>query len=71
MKINTEEIENQIVSISTDISIIDSLICFLNLGIEDKFDLTNHDLANLTIVIRNMIKSAKTNFDEIEQILDI
>ena len=71
MEINKQQLEKRIISIGTDITIIDSLINFLNLAIEDRADFSNYDVANLTIVIRNMIRIVKTKYDKLEQLLEI
>ncbi len=71
MEINKEQLEHKIISIGTDLTLVDSLISFLSMGIEDKFELTNYDLANLTIVIKKMMKIIKSKYDKIEQILEI
>ncbi len=66
-----EQLKNKVISIGTDITIVDSLINFLEMGIEDKFDLNNYDLANLALVIQKMMKIIKSKQDKIEQILEI
>ena len=71
MEINKQQIEKKIISLGTDINIVDSLINFLNIAIEDNSNFSNYDIANLTIVIRNMIRIIKTKYDKLEQILDI
>ena len=70
MEINKQQLEKRIISIGTDITIIDSLINFLNLAIEDRADFSNYDVANLTIVIRNMVRIVKTKYDKLEQLLE-
>ena len=71
MEINKQQLEKKIISLGTDINIADSLINFLNIAIEDNSNFSNYDIANLTIVIRNMIRIIKTKYDKLEQILDI
>ena len=66
-----EQLKNKVISIGTDITIVDSLINFLEMGIEDKFDLNNYDLANLALVIQKKMKIIKSKQDKIEQILEI
>ena len=66
-----EQLKNKVISIGTDITIVDSLVNFLEMGIEDKFDLNNYDLANLALVIQKMMKIIKSKQDKIEQILEI
>ncbi len=69
--IEIDKIENKIQSVGIDLSILNSLVNFLNYGIEDGSEFNNADIANLAIQISRMTKSIISKYDTIEQILDI
>lgn len=66
-----EKVEKKIQSIGNDITIIDSLLNFLDLGMSSDYDLTNADLSNLTTVIKKMTKILKLKYERLEHLLNI
>lgn len=75
MKVNLEkeavEIEEKIISIGSDLSVAVSLVKFLDLSINDEFEVSNKDIANLAIILRNHINNIVDRYDDLETALDL
>lgn len=71
LKDEANEIEKKIISIGNDLSVAASLVKYLDLSINDSFGLSNKDIANLTIALRNLLDKIVEEYDSFECSLDI
>ena len=75
MKTNLEKdalkIEEAIVSIGSDLAAAGSLVKYLDLSLNEEFDISNMDVANLTIVLREHLKQIMQKYDKLECILEL
>ncbi len=60
------EISDKVQSIGINLTLISTLINFLECGISDNYDLTNMDIENLVSVMKKMIKVTIKDYDELE-----
>ena len=69
---NSERLENKVRDLGIDITLMGSLVNFLVEGINDNSgQMKNIDIANLSEVIKRMVKIIKLKQDNIEKILNI
>lgn len=71
LKEEATEIEEKIISIGNDLAVAASLVKYLDLSINDSFCLSNKDIANLTIALRNLLDKIVEEYDSFECSLDI
>lgn len=68
----SEKLENKVRSLGIDITLVGSLVNFLVEGINDNSgQMKNIDIANLSEVIKRMVRIIKIKQDNIEKILNI
>ncbi len=68
----SEKLENKVRSLGIDITLVGSLVNFLVDGINDNSgQMKNIDIANLSEVIKRMVRIIKIKQDNIEKILNI
>ncbi len=67
----SEKLEKKLHSIGIDITLIDSLVKFLDAAMSDDLDITDVDKANLTIVLKRIVKIIKSKYDSVEQLINI
>lgn len=65
------QVEDKLKSIGIDLTIIESLINFLDAVINEEIDVRSDDLSNLVIVIKRMLRKIILKYDKIEHILDL
>ena len=65
------KIENEIQSLGIDLTIIESLANIIEGTICEEYNINNVDIANLTIVLKRLIKIVKSKCDNIESYLNI
>ena len=71
-KIDISKISESVQNIGIEITLIESLINFLRLGILDnETHMKKADIANLTKVIKEKISYLKNDYDKLENSLDI
>ena len=66
-----EQLEKRMYSVGIDLTLIESLINFLDISMNDEIDVSKVDIANLTVVIKRLVKIVKAKYDRIERILNI
>lgn len=66
-----EQLEERMYSVGIDLTLIESLINFLDISMNDEIDVSKVDIANLTVVIKRLVKIVKAKYDRIERILNI
>lgn len=64
-------IEEKISSVGMDLSIITSLIKFLDLALNDDLGVSDMDLANLSSLLKQRIFDVNSKYDEIECLLGV
>lgn len=62
-------IEEKISSVGMDLSIITSLIKFLDLALNDDLGVSDMDLANISSLLKQRIFDVNSKYDEIECLL--
>lgn len=65
------KIEEIISDIGSDLSAATSLVKFLDLALNDNLDITNMDLANLTVILKQKINTLNIKYGSLESIFDI
>lgn len=64
-------IEEKISSVGMDLSIITSLIKFLDLALNDDLGVSDMDLANISSLLKQRIFDVNSKYDEIECLLGV
>ncbi len=65
------EIEGKICSVGIDLALIDSLIKFMDIALNDKLDITNADMANWVVILKRLVKIVKSKYEKIENVLNV
>ena len=64
-------IENNIYSVGVELSIIASLIKFLDISMNDELDINELDRANLTALLKERINDINKKYNKIEYLLGV
>lgn len=65
------QIEEDFHSVGIDLTLIETLVKVMDCIIIDEYNITQVDIANLTIVIKRLLKIVKDKYDKIESCLNI
>ena len=65
-----ESIENNIYSVGIELSKITSLVKFIDIALNDELDVTQMDLANLTLLLKEKVFEINKKYDKIEYLLE-
>lgn len=68
---DTKIIEDKLLSIGLDISLIESIVSFVELGITNELEVEKSDLENLVIVLKKMIKNISDEYDKLENFFNL
>lgn len=63
-------IENNINSVGIELSKITSLVKFIDIALNDELDVTQVDLANLTVLLKEKVIEINKKYDKIEYLLE-
>ncbi len=69
--IDIEQIETKMHSVGIDLTLIDSIIKYIDMSLNEEIDVSNIDVANLTIVLKRLVKILKSKYDKLERILNL
>ena len=70
-KLNNVQIQDQIISIGKDLSVIHSLIIFLEASLCRQLEIKNADIQNLVSIINSFIEKLIEKQDNLENILEM
>ncbi len=70
-KILITDLYNKIADIGVDLSIIASIIKFLDVSYSDSNNFSKSDIHNLIITLKKMINSIRIDYSEIEKSFDL
>ncbi len=72
-KKNTIEprLEEELHVIGIDLTLLESLANVMECAINDEYNISQVDIANLTIVMKRLIKLVKAKYDKVESCLNI
>ena len=67
----TPQLEEELHDIGIDLTILKSLANVMECSINDEYNISHVDVANLTIVMKRLIKLVKAKYDKVESFLNI
>lgn len=65
------QLEEEFHDVGIDLTLLESLAKVMDCSINDEFNISQVDIANLAIVMNRLIKSIKSKYDKIESFLNI
>ncbi len=65
------QLEEDFHSVGIDLTLLESLVKVMDCSINDEYNISQVDIANLTIVMKRLIEILKTKYDKIESCLNI
>lgn len=68
---DTDKMEEKVMAVGLNLSLLASLVNFLEYGITDTINFTNADISNLIVVMRRIISATRDEYEEIEDQFDL
>ncbi len=66
-----EKIEGKMHSVGIDMTLVQSLVNFIDSGLNDCIDVSHTDIINMTVILKRLVTIMKSKYEKIERILNI
>ncbi len=68
---NEENLKENICSAGIDLSLIETLVKFLDTALNDELNISHTDTANLTVILKNIVNNLKEKYEKLEHSLNV